>query len=69
MTHVSRISIKINWNLFQLFIYFVGNRLTPLVRWFFARNLNCQVRKPFIRCGTVPVLDAPSALIMTSQTS
>ena len=45
-----------NWKLSEQFIYFVGNRLTPLIRCLFTRHFNCQMRKSFIRCCSMPVL-------------
>ena len=44
-----------NLKLSEQFICFAGNRLTPLIRCLFTWHFNCQMRKPFIRCGTMPV--------------
>ena len=44
-----------NLKLSEQFICFAGNRLTPLIRCLFTWHFNCQMRKPFIRCGAMPV--------------
>lgn len=37
-------------------IFFITYWFKPFIRNIFTRNLYCQMRKPFIRCSTMPVL-------------